>query len=288
MNETDTRKAGTTRVFLSYSQEDKETARYIADELRRSGVSTWFDEWELQLGDSLRQNIERSVSSSDYVLVLLSPASVRSDWVKNEITVALSRELKDRAIRLLPVLIEDCEIPLLLKSKLYLDLRQDRELGIQRLVAQLAAVPAVQFSELSPQRFEMLVGELLRELGFLVEAQSQSGPDSGFDFKAIYKSHDPFGIETQELWLVESRLYSNSRVSISMLRQVVGLLASSPNAAMGLVITSGNLTSEARRFLSESAYGSKIRVIEGPELMSLITRYPVLIDRYFVHGDNRA
>ena len=63
-------------------------------------------------------------SSSDYILVLLSPASVESKWVRQEIDLALSRELADRAIRLIPILIADCDIPEILRSRLYLDLRQ--------------------------------------------------------------------------------------------------------------------------------------------------------------------
>jgi hypothetical protein len=84
MNET--KRAGNTKVFLSYAQADKDTARYIADALKRSGVSTLFDEWELQLGDSIVQHIERGVESSDFVLVLLSPAAVQSHWIQKEWT----------------------------------------------------------------------------------------------------------------------------------------------------------------------------------------------------------
>jgi hypothetical protein len=275
------------KVFLSYASSDKSAARDIADALRKSGVSAWFDEWDLASGDSFKERIESAVVSSDYVLLLLSPAAVDSNWVQSEVNFALSRELKDRAIRLVPVLIEDCEIPWALRDRIYLDLRQNRESGINRLVAQLSAVPAIQFSELTPQTFEKLVGDLLVELGFSIESETPAARDTGFDFKAVYKSRDPFGVEKNETWLVESKLYSNSRVSIAVLRQAVGLLAGWRDAVMALVITSGNITSEARRFLAESGHGNRVRVIEGPELMNLITRYPVLIERYFPRGGSR-
>jgi hypothetical protein len=87
---------------------------------------------------------------------------------------------------------------------------------------------------------------------------------------------------------VEVKLYSNARVSITALRQTVGLMAASREATMGLVVTSGNITSEGRKFLEGSGYGSRIRIIEGPELTNLIARYPVLIERYFPHGGGRA
>ena len=276
------------RVFLSYASEDKPAASYIAGALKQSGVSPFFDEWELAWGDSLVERVSDAVASSDYVVVLLSPASVGSNWVRREINATFSRELKDRAVRLLPVLIADCEIPMLLRDRVYLDLRHDREAGVQRLVAELSAVPAIQFSALTPRDFEHLVGDLLVELGFSVDAQTPETRDRGFDFRAVYKSRDPFGVEKSDVWLVEAKLYRDSRVSIAVLREAVALLASWRDAMMALVITSGNITSEARRFLAESGYASRVRVIEGPELTNLIARYPALIARHFPRGGNRA
>jgi hypothetical protein len=287
MNDVETKRPA--RVFLSYASSDKPSARFIADALRQSGVSTWLDEWEIRVGDSFVQRIEAAAKSSDYILLLLSPAAVDSEWVQTEINFALSRELKERAIRLVPVLVADCEIPPVLRDRTWLDMRgNNREIGIRRLVEQLSAVPAIRFTDLTPEIFERLVGDLLVELGFSVQAHGRSGPDLGFDFTAVYKSYDPFGVEKTDTWLVEVKLYSNSRVSITVLRQVVGLLATSREAAMSLVVTSGNITSEARRFLAGSGYGNRVRVIEGPELTNLIARYPALIERYFPHGGSRA
>jgi hypothetical protein len=285
MNDLETRQPP--RVFISYASSDKPSARFIADALRQSGISTWFDEWEIRVGDSFVKRIEAAAKSSDYILLLLSPAAVDSYWVQSEINFALSRELKERAIRLVPVVVAECEIPLALRDRVWLDMRgDDRETGIRRLVEQLSAVPVVRFSDLTPKIFEHLVRDLLIVLGFSVEVPK--GPDLGFDFTAVYRSHDPFGVEKSDTWLVEVKLYSNSRVSIAVLRQAVALLATSREAPMGLVVTSGNITSEARRFLAESAYGNRVRVIEGPELTNLIARYPALIERYFPHGGSRA
>ena len=272
------------RIFLSYASADKDSARIIANALKESGVSTWFDESEIMWGADLAKSVETAARSSDYILLLLSPAAVNSQWVHAEMSTALSRELQERAIKLIPVLLADCEIPLLLRDRQYLDMRgKNREVGIRRLVDQLSAVPAIRFAEMTPQTFEQLVGDLLVELGFTVEAHA-SDRDFGSDFTAVFKSKDPFGAEKIETWLVEAKLYSNSRVSIPVLRQTVGMLADSREAAMGLIVTSGNTTSEGRKYLEGSGYASRIRVIEGPELTNLIARYPNLIERYFPGG----
>lgn len=282
----DTEKKGSTKVFLSYASEDKPTARYIADALKRSGVSTWFDEWELAGGDSIVQHVERAVTSSDIVLVLLSPASVKSTWIQAEWSAAFSRELNDRAIRIIPVLIADCEIPPLLASRVYLDIRENKEAGVQRLVDQLAAAPAIQFSHMTPQNFEQLIADLLVELGFSVEVMA-SGNDPGFDIIAKYQTRDPFGATSAQIWLVEARLYRNSRVSVSVLRRLLGVL-SIEQASMGLIVTNGNLTSEARHFLHSVDRANRLRLIDGTELTSLIGRYPRLLERHFPRSGDRA
>src|SRR5438105_11735312 len=100
------------QVFLSYAQADKDIADRVADALRRAGLRVWFDAWELAQGDSIADRIDQAVRSSDLLVVLLSPRSVESKWVQTELSAALARELKDRAITVIPALIEDCAIPL--------------------------------------------------------------------------------------------------------------------------------------------------------------------------------
>jgi hypothetical protein len=60
------------------------------------------------------------------------------------------------------------------------------------------------------------------------------------------------------------------------------------DVTMGLIVTNGNITSEARRVLQESKSGNKLRVIEGAELTNLIVQHPALVERHFPHGGLRA
>lgn len=64
------------------------------------------------------------------MLVILSKASVRSEWTKKEINTGLLRELEEKRVVVLPVLLEDCEVPLFLRDKLYADFRSDFDLGL--------------------------------------------------------------------------------------------------------------------------------------------------------------
>lgn len=276
------------QVFLSYAMDDKPVARRLAEGLRAAGLRVWFDEWELAVGDSIVPRIEQAVATSDLLLVLLSPRSVESKWVQKELSSFLARELKDRAITLIPALIEECEIPPVLADRQFLDLRKDFDKGLEQLISQLRAVPDIDFSRLDGRSFEKLVGDLLLELGFSIK-KTPLTRDSGFDFIASFPSRDPFGAKRQETWFVEVKFYRDQRVSVSALRQMLGYLMTSPQVDKGLVVTNSLLTSVARDFLYETSVrsGLELRVIDGTELTNLLCQYPRLVERYFVRSAKR-
>jgi len=276
------------QVFMSYAEEDRGVAERIANALRAAGDRVWFDAWELASSDSIGPRINQAVTTSDFLLVLLSPKSVESQWVQNELSTALARELSDRGITVIPAVIEDCEIPPLLANILCVDLRHDFNAGMQRLVAQLGAIPDIEFSRLDPRTFERLVADLLSDLGFAVQ-QLPLRPDTGFDFIASYRSRDPFGSEKTENWLVEAKLYREQRVGVSALRQMIGFLMTSEIGRKGLVVTSGRMTSVAREFLAEIThkFGQELRVIDGTELMALVSQRPSLVRKYFAHSEQQ-
>jgi hypothetical protein len=110
-----------TSVFLSHSSKDKAFTRKLAEKLRELGVRVWIDEAEINIGDSLQSKIAEAIEEPDYVAAVISHNSVQSSWVQRELQMAMSRELEDRAVRVLPILIEPCELPPFLRDKLYAD-----------------------------------------------------------------------------------------------------------------------------------------------------------------------
>jgi hypothetical protein len=124
-------------VFLSHSHADKPVVRQIAEGLKSQGIDVWIDEAELSLGDSLVNRIERGLDSADFVAFFLSKASVKSQWARQELNVAISRQVSgERGAIVLPILLEDAEIPALLRDVMYLDMRAgDVQAGVTKLVA---------------------------------------------------------------------------------------------------------------------------------------------------------
>jgi hypothetical protein len=93
-------------VFISYSRDDREAARRFADRLAEEGFSVWWDA-ALRSGETFDEVIESALNSAKTVIVLWSPRSVASRWVRAEATSA------DRKKKLIPVIIEPCDRPII-------------------------------------------------------------------------------------------------------------------------------------------------------------------------------
>lgn len=84
-------------------------------------ITIWIDEAEINIGDSLIGKIRDGLDSVDYVAVVLSKASIKSEWVKKEIEIASNREIEEKKVLVLPLVIENVELPGFLKGKFYGD-----------------------------------------------------------------------------------------------------------------------------------------------------------------------
>ncbi len=121
-------------VFISHSSRDRGFAERLASDLKAKGMYVWYDDWELKVGDSFVEKISDGIKSKDHIIVVLSKESVKSPWVMKEINVGLIRELKEKRVVVLPVIIEDCDLPPLLADKIYADFRKDYRSGLSKLL----------------------------------------------------------------------------------------------------------------------------------------------------------
>lgn len=110
------------KVFVSHAGEDKHAfAEPLARKLREMGADAWLDKWEIAPGDSLVQKIfHEAMSQTDAVVVVLSRTSVAKPWVAKELDVAVVRNIQ-KLSRLIPVRIDDCEVPEVLRDLVWLD-----------------------------------------------------------------------------------------------------------------------------------------------------------------------
>jgi TolB-like protein len=95
-----------TDIFLSYNREDAATAKLFADAFVAEGLTVWWDT-ALRSGEAYDEVTEAALRGAKAVVVLWSPRSVVSRWVRAEATIA------DRCKTLVPVTIEPCERPIM-------------------------------------------------------------------------------------------------------------------------------------------------------------------------------
>jgi len=125
-------------IFISHSHKDKEFVDKLGVKLTVERIPVFVDRWEMNVGDSITQKIEQAITDSSFLLVVLSESSVKSDWCKREITSGLMLELEKRRVVVLPILIENCEIPLFLRDKFYADFREDFDYGFSQIQSSIA------------------------------------------------------------------------------------------------------------------------------------------------------
>jgi len=90
-------------LFISYSTRDQEFADRLHGNLQANGVRCWFAPHDIQGGKKLHEQIDDAIRMHDKLLLILSPASMTSEWVKTEIAKARKREITERRRILFPI-----------------------------------------------------------------------------------------------------------------------------------------------------------------------------------------
>jgi formylglycine-generating enzyme required for sulfatase activity len=136
------------RTFISYSRVNKDFALKLAGELKSAGFSVWLDQLDIPTGSRWDNELERALEECQIFLLILTPAAIASENVKDEIGYAI-----DNRKRILPILLEDCNMPLRLRRFQYVDFTAlSYDEGVEKSKQQLSSlinevtVPARQIS----------------------------------------------------------------------------------------------------------------------------------------------
>jgi hypothetical protein len=179
-------------AFLSYAHEDKDFAERIAVELQKAGIDVWIDRWEIKAGDSLIEKIfVDGLSNCDIFLILLSGASVRSKWVREELDSAMIKKIEG-ITRIIPLFKEKCVVPPQLRALLWVDLSAGFDAGIRQVVKSIYDV-----SEKPPLgKIPEYITELKNSVGGLSQLASTVGSillnrqDDQLDFEKGYTGEE--------------------------------------------------------------------------------------------------
>lgn len=127
-------------VFISHSHQDKEFVDKLAAHLIKHNAHVWVDRWEIKVGESILEKVQNEIQGASAVLFVLSEASVKSEWCKKEISASLMRELEEKSVIVLPILLEKCQMPPFLKEKKYADFTENFDFGLKAIVDGIADI----------------------------------------------------------------------------------------------------------------------------------------------------
>ncbi len=138
------------RVFISYAKEDAAMARKLSDDLENSGFPTWFDEKDLLPGQNWKKIIQQVIKECDSFIILLSDRSVsKRGFVQAEQKLAydVMDQMREPGIYLIPVKINECEVPPRLEELHSVNLFPDYKKGLKQILRALMALtdPNFQF-----------------------------------------------------------------------------------------------------------------------------------------------
>ena len=94
-------------VFLSHSHHDKAAVEKLEEMLVLHGVPVWYSETNIKGAQQWLDEIGEALERCDWFVVLLTPAAVKSQWVKRELTYALNEPRYGS--RIVPLLLKKCD-----------------------------------------------------------------------------------------------------------------------------------------------------------------------------------
>jgi hypothetical protein len=118
--------------FLSYSRSDEAFALRLAKDLRERGVGIWVDQLDIRPSEQWDRAIERAVRDCRGMVVILSPRSVLSNNVADEISFAI-----DNSKSVMPVMIEKCVLPLRITRMQVIDATGSYERALDQCTAEM-------------------------------------------------------------------------------------------------------------------------------------------------------
>ena len=121
------------KTFFSYSRDDSDFVKKLADDLRANGVDIWLDQDDIPVGKNWDEEIQKALVGAQNQLIVLTPSAVSSPNVMNEIMVAVTKKKN-----IIPIKLKECETPLQIARLQWIDFTTDYNKGFNHLLKALA------------------------------------------------------------------------------------------------------------------------------------------------------
>src|SRR5262245_10398823 len=127
---------GAASAFISYAHEDQEFVIALVERLQVQGLRIRYDQVVRRIGDSLSERISEAIKEGDFLIAIVSPDSVESEWCKRELALAMTQGLNERRVKVLPVRFRGVEMPPMLEDTVWVDGESE---NVETLARRLAA-----------------------------------------------------------------------------------------------------------------------------------------------------
>ena len=180
----------TQTAFFSYSRDDSEFAVHLAEDLKAAGENVWLDQLDIEPGTPWDREVQKALANCPRMLVILSPTSVSSDNVLDEVSFALSKQKK-----VIPVLYRECDIPFRLARLQFIDFRTDYARGLKALLRTLGVEqppgPSIPASSITPKESQTDVSDVDKRRGEAQYARLEQGRRPGSESSRLPFSQLP-------------------------------------------------------------------------------------------------
>ncbi|MGL6476297.1 toll/interleukin-1 receptor domain-containing protein [Aeromonas hydrophila] len=195
----------TPKVFISYSHDSPDHKKWVlelATRLRNNGVDAIIDQWELRPGDDLPHFMETHLASANYVIMICTDKYVQKansgaggvGYEKMIVTAELLSNIDSNKI--VPVIRQfgTCNVPIFLKTKLFVNLSDDDEFNFDELVRTFHGAPLYKKPEIGNNPFTPVSetppeknGDPVREVMKMIIADFERGRDIS-DYRSLLQS----------------------------------------------------------------------------------------------------
>ncbi|WP_198351767.1 restriction endonuclease [Streptomyces typhae] len=273
--------SGSHSVLMWHLSPDRPWAKEIVSGLARHGFAVrrmeqyvGRGEQATALGENKQAGLLLSLKGADSLLLLISPNVPPSD----EQLRSLDSSMDQRGVDVIPVILGSGSVPQPLRGRAGVTMAHG-EASIGELTQRIEKGRAIDLLDLRSADFENLVEDLLRSEGFDVIAFSRSG-DRGYDFLARTPGTD----NTPPIeYVVQVKAYRHSRVSVAAVHEIAQKVARAGGGRAVMIVTNGQLTSVAKRTLTDLASlpeSPEIRVLDGTQVKYLLLKHPDLVRKY--------
>lgn len=130
-----------TKFFISHSSKDSKTAEQISSILQSQGYDTWLDKKDITIGQSIIDRVSKGIDTeSDFVVMLISKNSLESEWCKLELRMAYQKELSLKRTVVLPIKIDNTEVPPEIMIKKYFQFAPRSKKSVISLLQEISSL----------------------------------------------------------------------------------------------------------------------------------------------------